>query len=255
MQDMLALKSENEIKILAEGGARLARILDELSTKAVAGVTGVELDMLARELITSGGDTPAFLGYGSRGHEPFPAALCVSVNQGLVHGVPGNTSFASGDVVKLDLGLIHDGMYLDSARTVVIGTPSAEVAHLLDVTRQSLVLGIEQAVIGNTIGDIGFAVQTYVEGEGLEVVRSLVGHGVGYAVHEEPSVPNFGKAGQGPKIELGLVIAIEPMVTIGDPTVITSSDGWTVETQTGNLCAHEEHTIAVTADGPVVLTK
>lgn len=251
----IKLKSPKEIEILAEGGARLARILDALVAQAVPGATGQALDAMARSLIASGGDKPAFLGYGTPPHRPFPAALCVSVNAGLVHGVPTEAAFSEGDIVKLDLGLVYKGMYLDSARTVAVGKISARAQHLMKTTREALRLGIEAARPGNTIGDIGAAVQRYAEGEGLGIVRSLVGHGVGHAVHEEPAVPNFGRAGQGLVLEVGLVIAIEPMVTIGDPAVVTAADGWTVETASGNLSAHEEHTVAVTAQGPRVLTK
>lgn len=251
---MVKLKSKEEIEILAKGGQILHDILDVLSTKVVVGMTGKELDQDARRLIADARVTPAFLGYAAKGYIPFPAALCVSVNEAVVHGLPSERSFIEGDVVKLDLGLVHEGLYLDSARTVAVGAVSDEVQTLLDVTKKSLMLGIKQAVIGNTTGHIGEAVQTYVEAYGLGVVRQLVGHGVGYAVHEDPSVPNFGKAGKGTKLQEGLVIAIEPMVTIGDPAVVTGNDGWTVLTASGKLSAHEEHTIAITADGPRILT-
>lgn len=251
---MISLKTEAEIRVLAEGGAILAQVLEMLQQEAKAGVTGVQLDKRARDLLAAHHTTPSFLGYGSKGHPPFPAALCVSVNDGVVHGLPNATPFADGDVVKLDLGLIYKGMYLDSAHTVIIGMPSVEATKLCDVTREALKIGIEAAHYGNTTGDIGHAVQAYVEGQGFGVVRQLVGHGVGHAVHEEPSVPNFGKAGKGVKLEVGLVIAIEPMVTAGNPAVVTDVDGWTVKTGDGSLAAHEEHTVAITKDGPKILT-
>lgn len=251
---MVRLKSPQEIEILAEGGAILSSILDTLTTKTKAGATGKELDALSQQLIAQANCTPAFLNYAPGGQVPFPAALCVSVNDALVHGLPNDVPFKEGDIVGLDLGLIHKGMYLDSARTVAVGAVSQEVQRLLDVTRESLALGIKAAQVGNTIGDIGYAVQHYVEGEGYSVIRQLVGHGVGYEVHEDPKVPNFGKPGSGLKLQEGLVIAIEPMVTKGDPLVGTAEDGWTVVTQTGAIAAHEEHTIAVTKAGPRILT-
>lgn len=251
---MISLKNELEIKVLAEGGAILAQVLDVLAQEAVVGVTGRQLDERARELLYAHGTAPSFLGYGSRGQAPFPAALCVSVNEAVVHGLPNDRVFQEGDIVKLDLGLIYKGMYLDSAHTVLIGSASAEAKKLRDVTREALNVGIEAAHYGNTTGDIGAAVQEYVEGHGFGVVRQLVGHGVGHAVHEEPPVPNFGKAGKGTKLSVGLVIAIEPMVTAGNPAVVTAADGWTVKTDDGSLAAHEEHTVAITKDGPRVLT-
>ncbi len=252
---MLSLKSKEEIELLAEGGKILGSVLNVLSEKTVVGMTGIELDQLARTLFKEQDVTPSFLGYGGKGHPPFPAALCVSVNDAVVHGLPTATPFKEGDIVKLDLGLIYKKMYLDSARTVGVGKISHEAQRLLDVTYQSLVAGIEQATIGNTTGHIGQAVQDYIEGQRFGVVRQLVGHGVGHAVHEEPQVPNFGVAGKGTKLVEGLVIAIEPMVTAGDYRVVTASDGWTVRTADGSLAAHEEDTVAITADGPRILTR
>ncbi|MEX2055078.1 MAG: type I methionyl aminopeptidase [Candidatus Andersenbacteria bacterium] len=251
---MISLKTPQEIETLAEAGALLGTILDELVSRAKSGVTGKELDIRARELITQAGAVPAFLNYAPKGHKPFPAALCVSVNDGIVHGLPNDTPFADGDVVGLDLGLVLKGMYVDHARTVGIGTVSDEVKLLMAVTKQALERGIAAAQVSNTTGDIGHAVQEFIEAEGFSVVRQLVGHGVGHAVHEEPQVPNFGRAGTGTTLQAGLVIAIEPMVTIGDPEVTTGDDGWTVVTADGSLSAHEEHTVAVTENGPRILT-
>lgn len=251
---MVRLKTPQEIERLAAGGAILARILDELAGETIAGVTGRVLDARARELITEHGVTAAFLNYAPRGHKPFPAALCVSVNNAVVHGLPSKAEIQEGDIVGLDLGIVYQGLYLDSARTVGVGTISPAAATLLRVTSSALAAGISKARVGNTIGDIGAAIQRRVEGRGFSVVRQLVGHGVGYAVHEEPAVPNFGKPGTGLKLQAGLVIAIEPMVTTEDPTVTTGRDGWTVITQNGHLAAHEEHTVAVTPEGPRILT-
>jgi methionyl aminopeptidase len=252
---MISLKTKEEIEKLAKGGAILAAALEELKRQAKVGMTGKQLDMMARQFLADHDTKPAFLGYGPRGGTPFPAALCVSVNDGVVHGLPNDTPLKDGDVVKLDLGLIYDGLYVDSARTVVIGVPTDEVKRLLQATHEALMLGIAQAKIGHTTGDIGAAIQEFLDYEGLGIVRQLVGHGVGHAVHEEPQVPNFGKYGKGVKLEEGLVIAIEPMVTLGGDAVYTDKDGWTVRTADGSLAAHEEHTVAVTADGPRILTQ
>lgn len=251
---MVRLKSEREITLLREGGAILAEILARLATLVAPGVTPQALDATARDLLRSRQVEPSFLNYAPRGHKPFPAALCVSVNHAVVHGLPTATPLHSGDLVKLDLGLVYHGLYLDSARTVPVGKVSPEADRLMEVTRRCLARGIAAARVGNTIGDIGAAVQACAEQAGFGVVRQLVGHGVGHAVHEEPAVPNFGRAGTGAALKTGLVIAIEPMITIGDSDIETASDGWTVVTKTGNLAAHEEHTVAVTKTGPRILT-
>lgn len=251
---MIRLKSPEDIQKLTEGGALLAQILDEVVSMVKPGITPRELDDRAQELIAQTGGRPAFLGYGARGHDPFPAALCISINEGVVHGIPTDTPFSEGDLVGVDCGLVYKDMYTDHARTVIAGEGSEEARKLLNVTIESLKLGIAQAHVGNTTGDIGQAVQQYAEDQGYGVVRQLVGHGVGYEVHEAPNVPNFGKAGQGEVLQEGLVIAIEPMLTVGDPAVTTSADGWTIETVDKSLAAHEEHTVAVTAEGPKILT-
>ncbi len=252
---MIRLKSKEDIVELRKGGRILAEVLDELSIATKAGVTTLALDALAQELIKESGCQPAFLGYAGGGGVPYPAALCVSVNETVVHGIPGNQVLNTGDVVGLDLGLVYKGKYyLDSARTVIVGPGTAETRHLVAVTYEALSRGIIAAVSGNRIGDIGATIQKYVEGQGFEVVRQLVGHGVGFAVHEEPQVPNFGRAGKGLELKPGLVIAIEPMVTKGDPLVETASDGWAVVIKSREWSAHAEHTIAITPDGPEILT-
>lgn len=252
---MVRLKTKKEIELLAEGGRLLGELLNRLVAEVKPGVTGQKLDQLAQQWVREAGVKPSFLGYGPGGSEPFPAALCVSVNNAVVHGLPNNEPFKEGDIVGLDLGIVYKNLYLDAARTVAVGKISDEAEQLLLVTREALRLGIAAAKLGNTLGDIGFAVQEYVEAEGYGVVRQLVGHGVGYAVHEEPQVPNFGKAGKGLKLEEGLVIAIEPMVTVGNPLVSTAKDGWTVVTKDGSLAAHEEDTVAITNRGTRVLTR
>ena len=252
---MIKLKSKKDIKKLAEGGKILSAVLDVLEKEVGVGVVPRELDKKAQKLISEAGCVASFLNYAPKGHEPYPAALCVSVNDAIVHGLPGITPLQEGDVVGLDLGLVFEDKYfLDSARTVGVGLMSPDMENLIAVTWESLQRGISATKIGNRIGDVSSAIQTYVEGEGFEVVRQLVGHGVGYAVHESPQVPNFGKPGMGEKIKKGLVIAIEPMVTIGDPTVETGEDGWSVKVKTGDKTAHFEHTVAVTQSGPLVLT-
>lgn len=252
---MIKLKTQQDIERLAEGGKILATVLEKVSAAAKVGVTPVTLDRLARDLLAQVGCVPSFLNYAPGGHDPFPAALCVSVNDAVVHGLPNAMPLQNGDVVGLDLGLIYQKKYyLDSALTVIVGEGSAEAEELLAVTQKSLELGIAAAQPGNTTGDIGAAVQEYVEGRGLGIIRQLVGHGVGFAVHEEPKVPNFGRAGSGTKLKPGLVIAIEPMVSVGDPDVDTGSDGWSVVVTSGNLTAHFEHTVAITDAGPRILT-
>ena len=246
---MIRLKDRDEIEAMAEGGQILAEVLQQVVEAAKPGVTTRDLDLLARDLLKERGVKPSFLKY-----EGFPAALCVSVNNNVVHGMPREEALKEGDLVGLDLGLIYEGLYLDHARTVAVGEISGDKKKLLDVTRKALEIGISKAQAGNRIGDIGAAIQKYVEGASLGVVKQLVGHGVGYAVHEEPKVPNFGEPGTGPVMKPGLVIAIEPMVTIGRPEVQTANDGWTVETVDGSLAAHEEHTVAVTEAGPRILT-
>lgn len=252
---MLRLKSAADIEQLAAGGAILAQVLDQLELETVAGVLPVELDSRARQLLADHDCVPAFLNYTSHGSPPFTAALCVSVNEGIVHGLPGDEPIVEGDAVGLDLGLIYKGKYfLDSARTVMVGKATPEVAELISVTKDALAAGIAAAKVGNHIGDIGAAIQAHADAKGYGVVQQLVGHGVGFAVHEEPHVPNFGTAGSGIKLQAGLVIAIEPMFTLGRPEIAIAADGWTVITADGSIAAHAEHTVAVTAQGPLILT-
>lgn len=249
---MALIKSPEEIAHLQQGGALLGSILDELTSRVAVGVTGKELDAIAEKMMRDAGAMPAFLGYG----EPaFPATICVSINEQVVHGIPSSALFTEGDIVSIDAGLSLHGMIVDSARTVGVGTVSPEYQRLMDVAKKALQIGIEQAVIGNTTGDIGYAVQSYVEGEGFEVVRKLVGHGVGHELHEDPQVPNFGAPGTGTLLKEGMVIAIEPMVTIGDADVVTAPDNWSIIAVSGKPAAHEEHTIAITKDGPRILTQ
>lgn len=252
---MFKLKTKEEIEIMARGGQVLATIIDKVASKITAGITTNDLDVYTRELVAEYGVRAAFLGYAAPGHSPFPGALCVSVNEEVVHGIPGNRQLKEGDLVGIDCGIEFEGLYLDHARTIPVGSVSGKKRHLLEVTAEGLSRGIQEAVPGHTIGDIGAAIQGHVESHGFSVVRQLVGHGVGHDIHEDPQVPNYGQAGKGMVLEEGLVIAIEPMVTIGDPLVDTAEDGWTIITASGQPSVHEEHTIAITAGGPKILTK
>ncbi|OHA15853.1 MAG: type I methionyl aminopeptidase [Candidatus Taylorbacteria bacterium RIFCSPLOWO2_02_FULL_43_11] len=253
----IRLKTDKEIEVLREGGRHLAELLKLLSDKAVPGVSSADLDKVAIEFIKGKGDKPAFLGYkGKYDKEAYPAVICVSVNDEVVHGEPTRSPriFKEGDIVGIDAGIIHAGLYTDSAVTVPIGKIKKDVAKLLKVTRKALEIGIEAAKIGNTTGDIGYAIEKYVKPFKFGIIRELAGHGVGYAVHEDPFVPNYGKEGGGVKLEPGLVIAIEPMLNLGSEKIYLAEDGHTYKTEDGQFSAHFEHTIAVTESGPKVLT-
>ena len=242
-------RTREEIDKLRKAGQLVAKTLRELGGAVRPGVTTSELDQLAESFIRDHGAEPAFKGY--RG---FPASICPSVNDEVVHGIPGSRLLREGDIVGMDVGVKLDGFYGDAALTFPVGEVSDEARRLLEVTREALMLGIAQARAGNRVGDISSAVQTCVEGHGYSVVRALVGHGIGREMHEEPAVPNFGPAGRGPRLMTGLVLAIEPMVNIGGFEVVTRSDGWTVATKDGTLSAHFEHTVAVGPEGPEILS-
>ena len=213
------------------------------------GISTLELDKIAEDFIRSNGGVPGFLGYGG-----FPNTLCISVNDEVVHGIPSSRSLEEGDVVSVDCGVVKNGFYGDSAYTFAVGEISDEVKRLLQVTKDSLYKGIEQAVAGMRIGDIGYAVQSYAEANGFSVVRELVGHGVGKSLHEEPQVPNYGRRGQGCKLKIGMVIAIEPMINQGKVDLVVDRDGWTTRTKDGKLCAHYENTVVVSNDGYEIIT-
>ena len=254
---MIRLKTSVEIEILREGGRRLAEILSVLASKVVPGVSALELEEEARRLIKEGGDKPAFLGYRPQGaNRPFPAALCVSINEEIVHGIPNEVEkvIKEGDIVSLDFGILHRGLITDAAMTVPAGIIDEESQKLIETTRMALVSGIETALPGKTIGDIGAAISRVVRPSGFTLADSLVGHGVGYRVHEDPFVPNFGIAGRGEKLVPGLVIALEPMVNIGKSGIKISSDGYTIRTRDGSRSAHFEHTVAITEKGNIILT-
>lgn len=254
---MIRLKSKEEIEIMKEGGKRHAEILRLIAKEVRPGISTKSLDDIAVKLIAEGGDTAAFLNYTPEGVSyPYPASLCVSVNDEIVHGIPSDdVILQDGDLVSLDLGLVHKGLITDGAISVPCGNISKATRMLLSVTAHALELAVEAAQPGNTTGDIGHAVESYVKPMGFGIVKILSGHGVGYTVHEDPYIPNFGKAGSGEKLVPGMVIAIEPMVNLGSGDVYVTEDEYTYITKDGKLSAHFEHTVAITEDGPVVLTK
>jgi len=246
---MVTLKSPREIETMRRSGKITASVLTELMQTARAGMSTRDLDELAEKGIRERGGIPTFKGYHG-----YPATICASVNDEVVHGIPSDYVLREGDLLSIDIGTTLDGYVSDSAVTIPIGAISNKAQALLEVTRECLMLGIAQMQRGKHVGDIGAAVQVYAESHGYGVVRELAGHGVGTAMHEEPQVPNYGKAGTGMELRPGLVIAIEPMITEGDRRVEILKDGWTVVTADGKLAAHFEHTIAVTDEGPRILT-
>ena len=246
---MIVCKSAAEIDRMRAANALVADVLAELAAMVAPGVTTRELDAAAERLVRSRGAEPAFKGY--RG---YPATLCASVNEEVVHGIPSPRKLVEGDIVSLDMGVKLNGFYGDSAITVPVGRVAPEVLDLLRVTQGALERGIEQVRPGGRISDIGHAIQQHVEAHGFSVVREFVGHGIGASLHEEPQIANYGEPGRGPRLVEGMVLAIEPMVNMGRPAVKVLSDGWTAVTRDGSLSAHFEHTVAVTRDGPLVLT-
>lgn len=247
---MITLKSAREISYMREAGRIVALTLQELGKQVQAGVTTGELDRFAEEFLRRAGAEPAFLGY-----QGFPASICASVNEEVIHGIPGLRKLENGDIISIDIGSIIHGYYGDASMTFPVGEISPEAARLLQVTQQSLYQGIEQAVKGHRIGDISAAVQHYVESHGYHVVRDFVGHGIGNHMHEDPQVPNYGKAGLGPRLQPGMAIAIEPMVNVGTYEVAVQSNGWTAVTRDRSLSAHFEHTILITEGPPEILTR
>jgi len=254
---MIRLKTKEEIAILKEGGARLAFIVETLAKALRAGVSTLEIDTLAEHLTRDGGDIPSLKNYKPKGaNTPYPATICISINDEVVHGIPkGTRIIKEGDVVGLDMSITHKGLVTDMATTVAVGTVDKKSLDLMRATKEALFAGIEKAKIGNTIGDIGAAIEASIKPHGYGIVRELAGHGVGFGVHEEPMVPNFGKKGKGETLREGMVIAIEPMINEGAAGVRFLSDGYTVITKDGSRSAHFEHTVAIVADGPVILTE
>jgi methionyl aminopeptidase len=248
---MIIFKSLQEIEKMRKAGLVVAAVLEELREKVRPGISTQELDEIAERSIRAAGAEPAFKGY--RG---YPKTLCTSVNNEVIHGIPSpSVILKPGDILSIDVGAIVDGFYGDAAITVAVGTISADAEKLIRATEESLLLGIEQARSGNRLYDISHAVQQHVESQGFSVVREYVGHGIGRGLHEDPQIPNFGTPGQGPRLKPGMVLAIEPMVNQGASSTRVKEDGWTAVTADNSLSAHFEHTVAITQDGPWILTK
>lgn len=252
---MILIKNEEQLNNLREGGRRHAEILEKLRAKVAPGITTGELDAYARELVAANGDTPAFLNYKPVGaKKPFPAVLCVSVNDEVVHGIPNNNRvLKDGDVVSLDLGVWHNNVITDAAITVCVGECNEKVKEMIKIAERALYAGIEQVKPGNRVGDIAAAIEKTI-GKKYGVVREFAGHGVGIHIHEEPFVPNYGASGTGPMLKPGMVIAIEPMIMLGKDAIYMDRDEWTIRTADGSLACHVEHTVAVTDDGYEILT-
>lgn len=253
---MITVKTPDEIKILKEGGKILASVLRAAAEAAKPGVSASELDALAEKLIRRAGGEPSFKNYRAGGRSAYPASLCVSLNNEIVHGIPFKDKILKeGDIAGLDLGMKYKGLYTDMAITVPVGKANENVLKIIEAAKKSLDKGIREIKEGARVGDIGSAIQRFAESRGFSVVRELVGHGVGYAVHEEPEIPNFGKRGTGPELKEGMVLALEPMINAGSPEIVLASDGWTWKTKDGSVSAHFERTVAVAKNGADVLTK
>lgn len=247
---MITLKSSKEIEWMRDAGKLSAEALSAVGEAVRPGITTLELDSVARRFIKKSGGEPSFLGYHG-----YPAAACVSVNDEIVHGIPGDRVLKNGDIVSVDLGVKYKGYHGDNAKTFAVGTISEQAARLIQVTEQSFFAGLEAFAEGNRLSSISAAVQKTAEDAGFSVVRELVGHGIGRELHEEPNVPNFVTSGRGPRLRVGMVICIEPMINYGDKETVTLPDGWTVKTKDGSLSAHYEHTVALMPNGPLILTR
>lgn len=247
---MIHIKTKEEIELIRQSNQVVAKLLDHLRKMVASGITTAQLDAAAEEFIKKHGATPTFKGYAG-----YPACICTSVNDQVVHGIPGPRVLKNGDIISIDAGAKLNGFCGDSTITVGVGTISKQARRLINITAKALEIGISQAIPGNRIGDIGNAVQKYVEGQGCSVVRDFVGHGIGREMHEEPQVPHFGRAGTGPMLREGMVIAIEPMINAGGYALRILDDGWTAVTLDGSLSAQFEHSVAITAKGPVVLSQ
>lgn len=247
---MIKIKTKNEIEIMREGGKKLAKIMEILKKEVVVGIKTKELEDLAEKLILKFGGKCSFKGY-----KGYPFCLCASVNEEIVHAIPSERRLKEGDIISLDLGFFYKGYHTDMAVTLTVGKVDYEILRLIRVTKKALKLAIKKAKIGNTVGDIGNTIQRYVEGRGFNVIRELAGHGIGKKLHEDPQILNYGERKSGEKLREGMVICLEPMVTIGDWKVKKSKDGFGYVTRDGSLSAHFEHTIAITKRGPFILTK
>ncbi len=246
---MVKIKTKEEIELMRISALIVSKTLGLIAEKILPGVTPLSLDQLAYEYIKDQGAEPGFLGFGG-----FPNSLCISVNEAVVHGIPGDVPLEEGDIVSVDCGAVKNGYYGDHAYTFAVGEISAEVEKLIKVTKESLYLGIEQTRAGNRVGDIGFAIQNYCEKNGFGIVRELVGHGLGKSMHEDPQVPNYGKRGRGKKLVEGMVIAIEPMVNLGTKDILMLEDEWTIITADKKYSAHFEHDVAIVGGNPELLS-
>lgn len=244
----MVLKNRGELDLMDEANRIVHRVLDGIAERVRPGITTRELDRFAEETIRAAGAVPAFLNY-----KGYPATLCTSVNDVIVHGIPGDAPLQEGDILGVDCGVVYKGYYGDAARTYAVGKVSAHADRLIEVTRRALEVAVESVRPDRRLSDISHAVQSYVESHGYSVVREFVGHGIGTSLHEEPQVPNYGAPGKGPKLKPGLVLAIEPMVNAGSPDVAVDADGWTARTKDGSLSAHFEYSVAVTENGARVL--
>jgi methionyl aminopeptidase len=251
---VISLKSAREIEIMRRANVIVAEVLEELRERVAPGVTTLELDALAEELTLKKRAIPAFKGYNVAGRV-YPCCLCASINDEIVHGIPSKRALREGDIIGLDYGVIYEGYYGDSAITVGVGHVNEEAQRLMDITEQSLYKGIEQLHDGKRLGDLGSVVQRVAESAGFSVVRAFVGHGIGKKLHEEPPVPNYGEPDRGLRLKEGMVLAIEPMVNVGSSEVEIKDDGWTAVTKDGSLAAHFEHSVAITKDGPYILSQ
>ena len=250
---MITLKSEREIKLIKEAGHIVYLALMAAGEACVAGATTKDVDKAAEDLIIAHGYNPSCKGYAEGDEVPFPACCCISVNDEIIHGIPSDRVLKDGDVVKVDIVADKDGYFADAARTFIVGE-NPEGEKLAEVTKQSFFEGLKYAKVGNRISDISHAIQEYVEKNGYSVLREFQGHGVGISMHEDPGIPNFGKPGKGPRIQEGMVLAIEPMVCQGERYIMEADDGWSIITEDGLLGAHYENTVAITKNGPVILT-
>lgn len=247
--NMIPLKSEEDLKRIQVSGEILGRVMRSLKDFTVAGVSTAEIDRIAEDLIVKEGAKPAFKGY-----KGFPAAACISINEEIIHGIPGKRALREGDIVGIDLGVNYLGYFSDEAVTLTIGAVSPKINKLVEVSRQALAEGIKVAIVGNNLSDISHRIQSFVEGNGFSVVRQFVGHGIGLSLHEEPEIPNFGRPHQGPILKSGMVLAIEPMVNMGSWESEILPNGWTAVTKDRLPSAHFEHTVAITEEGPRILT-
>lgn len=252
---MILIKTKQEIDYIRESCQIVAETLQLVKSNAKAGKTTLELDKIAEDYIRSNEGIPAFKGYSQSGSFDFPGSICSSIDDEVVHGIPSDRVLKDGEILSIDVGVEKNGYFGDAALSIAIGELSPEKSKLMEVTEKSLYIGIDEAKAGNRVGDIGFAVQNYVEGEGFAVVRDLCGHGVGKHLHEEPQVPNYGKKGTGELIKDGMTVAIEPMISIGHYSVRVAKDGWTVLTSNGKASAHFEHTVAIIDGKAEILTR